>query len=162
MKKKVEAKQDRTRAAVVFDYPKTLVFPVREVSSFFCSVRLKTYNFTLEDFDNCSHTYYVYTEKDAKRGSCEVITFLLHYLGMLKKRGITSVEYFWNRCSGQNCNWQVFITLSYALQQLHFEEIGSNCLTSAHAKVETRAKICIIYSPHEWQTIIRNSFSEAK
>ena len=71
---------------------------------------------------------------------------------------------------GKCCNRQVFIALSYALQELHVKEIGLNFLVtghsqnendSAHAKVEVAAKNCIVYSPLEWQTIISNSLSKA-
>ena len=64
----------------------------------------------------------------------------------------------------------MFIALSCALQELHSKEIGLNFLVtghsqnendSAHAKVEVAAKICIVYSPLEWQTIIRNSLRKA-
>lgn len=93
-KMKEESKQDATTSAIAFDYQKTLLTPSGEVSSFYYSLRLKTYNFTLTQLATGAHACYVYTEEDAKKGSCEVASFLLHYLQELKKKGITSVHFF--------------------------------------------------------------------
>ena len=168
-KKKKDSKHDPTQIAVAFDYQKTLLAPCGEVSSFYYSLRLKTFNFTLTQLATGAHTCYVYSEEEAKKGSCEVASFLLCFLQDVKKR-YRVCTFFCDRCSGQNCNRQVFIALSYALQELQFKEIGLNFLVtghgqnendSAHAKVETASKHSIVYTPLEWQSIIRNALSKS-
>ncbi|XP_077976142.1 uncharacterized protein LOC144432013 [Styela clava] len=160
-----EKAQDNSHIqASAFDFQKTLLAPAGESSSFYYSMRLRNYNFTVSDISSFKEVHcYLWNEEEAKKGSNEVASALLLYLKFLQKKGVKSVYLFCDRCAGQNCNRMVYIMLSLALNWFGFSDItlsffvtghSQNENDCAHSLIEKESKRLHTFTTDQWESVI--------
>ena len=78
-----------TTSMIIFDFQKVLSTPKSEASSLYCKRKLSVYNFTIFYIARHEGYCYVWRESDAKKGSNEVATCLLHYIEKRVVSGVT-------------------------------------------------------------------------
>lgn len=150
----------------VYDFQKVPSTPTVDVSVFYYSRKLSTYNFTVYDLAERLGNCYVWDQSIAGKGPDEVCSS--HYMFMMDKMSNQTVEefrFFSDNCGGQNRNRFVFGFYSYMSQKLDvdichtFLEKGhtQNEGDSVHSAIEKQKKKSIVYVPSEWYTIIRNA-----
>jgi len=115
-KMKEEAINNSTVLAAGFDFQKTLLSPHGRASSFYYSLRLKNYNFTVTELHSMKTTCFLWNECEGKKGSCEVATCLLQFLSRAHSNNVKKVQFFCDRCCGQNSNCMVYLMLAVALE----------------------------------------------
>ena len=71
---KKEAANDATVFVAGFDFQRTLLSPHGKTSSFYFSLRLKNYNFTITNLQSMHTTCFLWNECQAREGACEVAT----------------------------------------------------------------------------------------
>ena len=130
------AKSNPTVAASAFDFPKTLLAPAGNSSSFYYSRRLRLYHFTVSSISNLLDiNCYLWNEDQAGKGSNEVASMLLDYLKDARAAGILEMYLFCHRCVGHNCNRMVFAMLYLALNWLGFTSITLSFLVTVKTKM---------------------------
>ena len=101
---------------------------------------------------------FVWSEVEAKRGSCEVVTCMFKDLKSLPK-SIKHVILFSDTCGGQNRNKNFVSMLKYVVNDEHFQVIEHKFMEkghsqmevdSIHAAIETRKKTSTISIPTEY------------
>lgn len=101
---KERAVKDRNILAVNFDLQKVLITPKMFVSDAYYSRKLSTYNFTTYDLASRNVQCYVWNETEAKRGSCEISTFLYTHNREIGDKD--EIIYYSDSCKGSKeiCN----------------------------------------------------------
>lgn len=172
-KSRLEKKKDtqyatehrETTSLICFDFEKVLTTPKSEFSCLYYKRKLSVYNFTIYDIVRHKAYCYVWSENEAKRGSNEVASCLLHYFEMMVSHGVDTFLLYSDNCSGQNRNKYVFSMYTYAFSKFnidikhtflvvgHTQNEGDN----VHAQIERHTKMRKIYSPSEWCDMIASS-----
>nr|CAH7757749.1 unnamed protein product [Callosobruchus chinensis] len=145
----------------VHPLPKTLiqdVFYLRQISfyAFFCV-----------DMDSKHPSFYTWDESQAKRGSTEVGSALLHHLRSLDTSNIETVRLFCDGCGGQNKNSYIMHVLACWLLEspmsvkniiIHFPVRGHSYLPAdrAFGRVEKLLKRKNLISPEEYNEVYSN------
>jgi hypothetical protein len=148
-----------------FDLQKVLQTPQGKSSLFYYRRKLAVYNFTIYDVGRHEGYCYVWTENEGKKGSNEVASFLLNYIGMKSAKGVKEFIFYSDNCSGQNRNRFVFSMYVLAANKYNvkithrFLEKGhtQNEGDSVHACIERKSAGREIYTPSEWYDIIRSA-----
>lgn len=161
---KIIATDDKTVCVACFDLQKVLATPQSNVSDFYYKSKYSTYNFTVYDVGNNEGFCYVWHEKIAKRGPCEIASCLLKFIQTQKEKGVKSIIFYSDNCGGQNRNKFLFSMLSLAsttyqidithrfLEKGHTQNEGD----SMHAVIENAKKRqSVLYVPEQWVTLIR-------
>lgn len=133
---------------IFFDFQKVLSTRKTEASSYYYQRKLSVYNFTVYDIARHEATCYVWSENDAKKGSNEVASCLLHYIETKSSLGITEFFMWSDNCAGQNRNKNLISMYVYASCKFNvdikhsFLEVGhtQNEGDSVHATIERHAK----------------------
>lgn len=152
---------------IAFDLEKVLLCPHAPSSSFYYSRRLKIHNLTFTNINNMETTCYVWSELEAKKGSCEIGTCFMQYCEVQANKGIRTLHSFSDRCGGQANNRMVVLALMEAMIQYKFKDMSLNFLVSGHSQNEndnahsviegfTRKKS--IYTPLQWEDTIEEAF----
>ena len=166
---KEDGQVDKKLVVAAFDLQKVLLTPFGQTSSFYYSRRLTNHNFTITDIVSMETSCYFWTEAECQKGSCEVATSLLQFLKAKSEKGVTRFELFCDRCGGQNNNRMIFVMLSFALNTLPIESITLTYLVSghshsendnAHSVIEQLASNKTIYTPAEWEAVIKCAFKK--
>lgn len=129
------------------------------------SRKLSVYNFTIYDVGRHRALCYVWSENDAKKGSNEVGSCLLHFFETMAKEGVTEFWLYSDNCGGQNRNKNVFAAFLYAAAKLNvnikmtYLEVGhtQNEGDSVHAMIEKYAKAQKVYTVKQWIEMIKNA-----
>ena len=104
-KLKGRAKNDDSICVSAFDFQKTLLAPASNSSSFYYSMRLRLYHFTVTNISCLKNVHcFLWSEDEARKGANDVATSLLLFLKDAKEAGVRDVFLFCDRCAGQNCN----------------------------------------------------------
>lgn len=169
-KSKISAQSKTTMIAAAFDLQKVLLTPFGQTGSFFYSRRLANYNFTVTEINNMNTTCYFWSEFECQKGSCEIATSIQKFINNKVSDGFDEFCFFCDRCGGQNNNRMMFIMLSSAMT--NNPSIKSITLTylvsghshsendNAHSLIEQMSRKKTIYTPAEWETIIKCSFKK--
>ena len=107
IKQKLKQSNDKTKITVIFDLQKALPTPKSEVSLFYYSRKLSTYNFSISDLTNDEVTCFVWNETISGRGSNEICSCLIQFLKKWDANGAQEIKFFSNACPGQNRNWNI-------------------------------------------------------
>ncbi|KAE8740337.1 hypothetical protein FOCC_FOCC014154 [Frankliniella occidentalis] len=169
---KEEALRNDSFKSFSFDLQSVLYTPCSEVSSFYYSRKLNSYNFTIYDQATRDGVCYFWDETEGERGTCEIGTALWTHLLTLPAN-VKKVSFFSDCCGGQNRNRFIAALLLHAARVLHFEQIDHCFLESGHTHMEVDSMhSCIeqakrgreVYCPSEWIPIIRSArgFSKTK
>ena len=105
----VKAEMDRTVATLCFDFQQNLPSPVIPVGELFYARQLWLYNFCVHDCGANTGTMYCWDETQAKRGSNEVASCLLHYFTHKLPDEVETLYLFSDGCGGQNKNYTIIL-----------------------------------------------------
>ena len=162
---KMVVKMDKGKniCMICFDFQKVLNTPKSDASCLYYKRKLSTYNFTIYDVGCCKGYCYVWTEDDAKRGSNEVTSCLLHFIEMKVTEGIKHFYLWSDNCAGQNRNKNLISMFIYASANFNinikhtFLEVGhtQNEGDSVHANIERYSSKRHIYSSDECVELIK-------
>ncbi|CAC5362185.1 unnamed protein product [Mytilus coruscus] len=100
---KDHAKENLDTMVATFDLQAVLQIPCSLVSQIYYMRKLNSYNLSIYNLASKHATCYLWSEVDAKRGSCEIGTCL--YLQLMSlQRNIKHVILYSDACAGQNRN----------------------------------------------------------
>ncbi|XP_073956134.1 uncharacterized protein [Choristoneura fumiferana] len=154
---------DGATVSAVFDFEKVLTCPFGQVSIFYYKKKLSCFNFTLFDMGRKRAVCYMWDETVAKRGANEVSSCLLDFIEANARDGVRFFLFWSDNCPGQNRNRFVYSSYVHAANQFHvsithrFMEKGhtQNEGDSVHSAIENAARTKKIYTPKEWQLLVR-------
>lgn len=168
LKSETERSQtDKKTCVVSFDLQQALPIPKLTTGPAFYCRKIWMYNLGIHDCtENIGHMF-VWTENVAKRGSDEVASILLKYLSS-KIGNAEHLVFFTDNCPGQNKNWLLISLWFQLVKEQKFKTITHHFLVSGHthlpsdrdfALIEKRHRkyAPLVYSPEEWQNIIKES-----
>ncbi|KAJ8685237.1 hypothetical protein QAD02_021030 [Eretmocerus hayati] len=144
-----------------YDFQKILSTPKSESSSLYYKRKLNVYHFTIYSVGEHQGYCFVWSEYDAKKGSTEVATCVLHFIELEALAGVT--DFYCDNCAGQNKNKYVISMYQYAAAKFKinithiFLEPGhtQNEGDSVHATIEKYAWRKMIFTQGGWCDIIR-------
>ena len=124
---------------------------------------MSVYNFTVYDVLKHKAYCYLWSENDAKKGSNEVASCLLHFIELKIAEGISKFSSYSDNCGGQNRNrfvfaMFVFVCAKYNIDIKHtFLEAGhtQNESDSVHSMIERYSSKRKIFTLDEWREIIK-------
>ena len=159
---------DHTKITAVFDLQKALPTSKSEVSLFYYSRKLSTYNFSISDLTNDEVTCFVWNETIAGRGSNEISSCLLQMLKKWDANGAKEVNFFSDACPGQNRNWNVLALFQafVSLEAKHIKKVNhyffesghsQNENDSVHSVIERAVKYIEVFVPEQWYMLIRSA-----
>ena len=162
-KDKTAAKSSNTTYTATFDLQSVLYTPCSMVSLMYYMRKLCCYNLSVYGLGNNRGACYVWSEVDAKRGSCEIATCLrLHLLSL--PANIEHVVLYSDACGGQNRNQVIATCLLDAVTSIgHIKTIDHKFLESGHTQMECDSmhsaiefakKKTAIFVPSQWDTVI--------
>lgn len=161
---KKRAGKENSLKTFTFDLQAVLYAPCSNISSFFYSRKLSSYNLTIYDQNTKHGECFFWEETEGKRGSDEIGTVLYKHLLSLPEE-IKHVIYYSDTCGGQNRNRFVASILLHAVKtianlqtiELKFLEPGHTQMEadSMHSAIERAKKGMKIFSPLEYPTIIK-------
>ena len=107
IKQKLKQGNDKTKITAIFDLQKALPTPKSEVSLFYFSRKLSTYNFSISDLTNDEVICFVWNEAISGRGSNEISSCLFQILKKWDANGAQEIKLFSDACPGQNRDWKI-------------------------------------------------------
>jgi len=116
---KDKSKNDKTFVAITFDLEAVLSTPCSLVSQAYYKRKLSCYNLSMYSLGDNIGKYYLWSETDGERGSCEVATCLHKYINSLPQY-VKHVSLFSDNCMGQNRT--SFLPLLYFIP---FQPVGT-------------------------------------
>ena len=160
------AKMHSNIYAATFDLQAVLYTPCSLVSLMYYMRKFCYYNFTIFSLATLSGSCYVWTEVEAKRGSCEIATCLnLHLLSLSPPTD--HVIFYSDACGGQNRNQVIAACFLEAVETIpsiniidhKFLESGHTQMEcdSMHSAVDHAKKHTAIYTPYRWDTVLRQA-----
>lgn len=117
--------QQNQYSACCFDLEKVLINPHSEVSNFYFSRKLATYNFSLCDLGTKDDSYYMWREAIAQRGFRENATCVEDYLSQQIEKGIKRIVLFSDSCAEQNRNKHVVTMNVKAMQNITWRKLNT-------------------------------------
>jgi hypothetical protein len=147
-----------------FDLQKVLTTPKSNVSDFYYSRKLATYNFSMYNLVSKKATCYMWDETMAKRGSSEIASFVFQNNISLGVKD--EIIYDSDSCTGQQRNLPFSIMCLYSVNNLPIKQITHNYFErghsqmegdSVHAVIEKATKHSELYTPAEWMTAVANA-----
>lgn len=163
----LKAQTDKTVATLCFDFQQNLPSPIIPVGELFYARQLWLYNFCVHDCGANDGTMYCWDETQAKRGSNEVASCLLHYFTSKLADEVETLYLFSDGCGGQNKNYTIvwfFLTL---IKLRRFKSIVHIFPVRGHsflpcdrdfASIEfKKRKVETLYVPEQWYDIILSS-----
>ena len=163
---KDRAKADDSYHSVTFDMQAVLTTPIAGDAHIYCKRKLSVYNFTIYDNSSANGHCYLWDETEGGRGANEIASILLSYFHNLP-RSVRHFTSFSDTCAGQNRNQFVAAAMLHAVQQIdHLETIDLKYMESGHSYMEVDSMHATIenarthqriYTPREWQVVIRGA-----
>ena len=150
-------------AAITFDLQAVLYTPHARDGPIYYKRKLAVYNFTVYDGLKNGHCF-LWDETEGKRGAVEIASALIRFFETLPEN-VTHVSTFSDTCGGQNRNRFIVAAMLYVVQKLgisvidvKYMESGHSYLEvdSIHATIEHARKHQAIYTPKEWEILIRS------
>ena len=150
-------------AAITFDLQAVLYTPHARDGPIYYKRKLAVYNFTVYDGLKNGHCF-LWDETEGKRGAVEIGSALIRFFETLPEN-VTHVSTFSDTCGGQNRNRFIVAAMLYVVQKLgisvidvKYMESGHSYLEvdSIHATIEHARKHQAIYTPKEWEILIRS------
>ena len=151
---------------VTFDLPAVLTTQFAGDAHIYYKRKLSVYNFTIYDNSSANGHCYLWDETEGGRDANEIASILLSYLHNLP-RSVRHFTSFSDTCAGQNGNQFVAAAMRHAVQHIyHLETIDLTYMESGHsymevdsmhATIENARKHQRIYTPREWEVVIRGA-----
>ncbi|CAG9790210.1 unnamed protein product [Diatraea saccharalis] len=165
-------KSDQALVVASFDLQKVLATPHGESMMLYYSRKYAVYNFTVYECKTQNGYCYTWGEGDGKRGSCEIATCLTRYLKEVDNRGVKTLIFYCDNCTGQNKNRVILSLFKYFLQtSQNLQTIQINYLLpghtympvdSMHAVIKREVKNLIIWAPSQWATFMETARKRPK
>lgn len=164
-KNRAQQKENNQLRVCCFDLQKVLQTPQAKSSAMYYKRKLSVYNFTIFSIGDREGYCYVWTEHEAKRGSNEIASCVLDFIGRRAKEGVHNFVFYSDNCGGQNRNRYLYSMYVYAaskynvhiihrfLEKGHTQSEGD----SMHARIETKSAGREIYTPQQWIEIIKTA-----
>ncbi|KAI4463263.1 dna-directed rna polymerases i ii and iii subunit rpabc2 [Holotrichia oblita] len=102
--KSARAKNEKAVEVLCFDYQQNMPLPHTPSGDVFYKRQLWVYNFCVHSAKTSESKFYMYDEITAKKGSNEVISFLLHYMDTFLPPTVSELHLFYDNCFAQNKN----------------------------------------------------------
>jgi hypothetical protein len=161
---KLAAKGATNLHVATFDLQAVLYTPCTLVSQICYARKLNCYNLTCYNLSSKSGTCFLWSEVDAKKGSCEIGTCLTLHLQSLPQN-IKHVVLYSDTCTGQNRNQFMAASLLHTVAtHEHISTIDQHFLESGHTQMECDAMHSAIefaksktsiYVPSQWDTVLQ-------
>lgn len=119
--------------ALCFDLQQTLPTPKLSTSVAFYKRKLWTYNFGIFNLKTKKSTMYVWDEVTARRGSCEIMSCVNHYIEANHEPNQTKLVLFSDNCGGQNKNVNVILGCLRLLHSKKFFRVEHYFLVPGHS-----------------------------
>lgn len=166
IKNQLKAEKNEKSIVAVFDLQKALVTPKSDVSLFYYSRKLSTFNFTVKDLTNDKVHCFMWNETDAGRGTSEVGSCLLQLLNQWDQQSIENVYLFSDACGGQNRSWNIVALFHYFLtvtsknikkiDHIFFESGHSqNENDNVHSVIECASRKVEVFIPAQWVILVK-------
>lgn len=160
-------KNDRNTIVAVYDLQAVLPTPTGNVSQYYYTSKLATYNFTVFNIGQKLGKCYVWHETVGKRGANELGSFVFDY-SKEECRQKENVIFYSDHCCGQNKNKFVACVYLHAIKALeNINRITHKFLITGHTQNEEDAmhsaiekekqrmlKSNAVYIPAQWVPII--------
>lgn len=168
-KKKNQDRDDATNStdfcSFVFDLQKVLFTPKCNAGLLFYHRKLSNYNFTIFDLGKREGYCYCWHENIAKRGSNEIGSCLLDFIGFKAGQGFTKFSGYCDNCKGQNKNRMIYAMLMHAAAKYNVEIVlrflmkghKVNEGDSMHALIEKCTKNSEMFVPEDWWKAIEQA-----
>lgn len=79
-----------------------------KASYFYYKRKFASYNFTIYDNAKKLGYYFTWNESEAKRYANEIATCLFKFMGLMKKKDVSELDFYSDNCGGQNRNRFIF------------------------------------------------------
>lgn len=163
----MESAQNEGTYAITFDLQQALPTPKLSTGPTFYKKKMFCYNFSIHRLHPAQGYFYMWDESTAGRGADEIGSCLLKHFSEHNISGSKLIAISDN-CGGQNKNWSIVSVWLRLLAQGTFEEIvhifpqvGHTMLPSdrdfAYVEKYVRAHCQYIYTPDEWESVLRSS-----
>lgn len=164
----------KKKETITFDLQQTLPTPHLSQSQAFYKRQLWVYNECVHIGSTGEAFMVLWTEGDAKRGSCEIATALLKTFVLMHSRKALPVQelVFWSdSCAGQNKNFQILALMSYLVQRKFAATVRHRFLVSGHtflpcdrdfSHIERQKKLNVnaIHTPEDWEKVVKEARHE--
>lgn len=126
---------DESIEVICVDLQQALPTPKLTCNSQYYKRKMWTYNLGIHNIKNGKATMYVWDETIAKRGSCEIASFLTHYLENFVSDQVNTVIIFSDNCGGQNKNLNIVLSHLRFIHSSRFETIKHIFLIPGHSEM---------------------------
>lgn len=134
---KNKALVDPTFDAAVYDLEQVIYLTKSLQSDIFYKHRLSNYNFTIYELASRDGWCFLLHECETGRGSCEISSHFHRCLCILDERGVKQVEFYCDRCVGQNKNLIIPTMLQHFIEKARFvESVTVNFFPTSHGQSE--------------------------
>lgn len=122
--------RDPTVYTITMDLQKTLVTPRIYAGAQYYRQKLPTYNIGIHHVESGQAVMYIWDETEAKKGSCEIASCLLHYVQNNVPATVTCLVIFSDNCYGQNKSINIVMTLVRFIHSNRFTSIQQNFMVT--------------------------------
>src|SRR5688572_16463813 len=166
--KKLAVENPKTVLVATVDLQQVLLCPKSQSSATYYKRKLAVHNFTVYNLGTSSVDCYMWHEGEGGLEASEFATLLTDYLSTLPET-IEIVILWSDGCTYQNRNATISSALLYFLRsnmKPNLKEIHQKYLVrghtqmevdSVHATIEQRARHVEVYTPMEWETIMKTA-----
>lgn len=164
--KSYENNTDNSVAVVAIDLQQALPTPKLTCNAQYYKRKMWTYNFAVHNIKTGASTMYVWDETVAKRGSCEIASFILHYFENYVDVDVKSVIVFSDNCPGQNKNLNVVLGYLRLIHNNKFETIRHYFLVPGHSMmgcdrdfghIKIKTMHCEVFTKDHYIHFIKNT-----
>jgi hypothetical protein len=156
----VKAKTDKTTETISIDFQQNMPLPHVPAGDVFYKRQLWEYNFCVSAASSGQSKFYMYDEMTGKKGPCEVVSFLHHYIENYVLPEVQTLHLFSDNCGAQNKNHVMVTFLFLLVKSGRFKEIFHHLLPCdrCFGLIEKdKRKRERVHLPSEWETVVSRS-----
>ena len=166
MMKSYTGNTDDSLEVIAVDLQQALPTPKLTCNAQYYKRKMWTYNFCVHSVKTGASTMYIWDEITGKRGSCEIASFISHYLENFVDEKVKSVIIFSDNCAGQNKNLNVVLSYIIFIHKGRFETIRHVFLMPGHSMmgcdrdfghIKLKIMHCEVFSKEHYIHFIKNT-----